>query len=128
MSNEKFGKYRALVIDNQDPEKRGRIRVKCPAIYRESLSPWCEACLPFVSVSSYDIQIPLPNDQVWVEFEGGNVNKPIYTGGWITKSTPVPNPNNRMTKGSLNLSGSLSISDSLSVGGIPVALITDIPK
>lgn len=85
MAKDKFGKYRAIVIDTDDPEKRGRIRVKCPSVLHESLSGWCEACLPNVSSSGSDFSLPKTGDQVWIEFEQGNINKPIYVGSWFVK-------------------------------------------
>ena len=45
MSN--FGKYRAIVSNVSDPEKRGRIKVSCPKIYGDFESPWCLPCVPY---------------------------------------------------------------------------------
>lgn len=77
-----YGKYRAVVVDLDDPEKRGRIRVTCPAVLGEGKSPWCEACTPFTRDSAGDFCLPKIGDTVWIEFEAGNPMKPIYTGNW----------------------------------------------
>ncbi len=82
-NNEKWGKYRALVVDINDPEKRGRIKVKCPAIFGTSISGWCEVCLPTVTEDRIDFQVPSVDSQVWIEFERGDVNKPVYSGSWV---------------------------------------------
>lgn len=84
-----FGKYRAKVHNVNDPEKRGRIRVLCPKVLGQAVSNWCEPCIPVAYNFGGDFAIPKVGETVWVEFEGGDVNKPIYTGGWwSTNSTP----------------------------------------
>lgn len=76
----RFGKYRAIVFDINDPEKRGRIKVKCPSVIGDSSSAWCEAL-----VVGGDFYLPKLGDGVWIEFEQGDVNKPIYVGSWWKK-------------------------------------------
>ncbi len=84
-----YGKYRARVHDIKDPEKRGRIKVVCPKVLGNAVSNWCEPCVPVAYEHGGDFAIPKINDTVWVEFEGGDVNKPIYVGNWWSKnSTP----------------------------------------
>lgn len=75
-----FGKYRAICRDNTDPERTGRIRVECPQIYgtgRDNWSSWCAPCMPYGS-----FQIPDEGSYVWVEFEEGDADYPIWTGCW----------------------------------------------
>lgn len=86
--NKRYGKHRAIVVDIVDPQKRGRVRVKCPTIFGESLSGWCEACVVNYKDSLGDFIVPAPNDPVWLEFEDGNVSYPIYSGGWYTAKPP----------------------------------------
>lgn len=84
-----YGKYRAKVVDVKDPEKRGRIRVLCPKVLGESKSAWCEPCIPVAYDYGGDFAIPKVGEFVWVEFEGGDTNKPVYTGGlWSTNKSP----------------------------------------
>lgn len=89
--NKSYGKYRAIVTDvTSDVEKRGRIKVSCPAIYGNDESPYCEPCLPYAIENVGDFVLPKLNDFVWIEFEGGDIEKPIYTGGlWSSSHTPV---------------------------------------
>ena len=87
--NKYYGKYRALVVDIKDPEKRGRIRVMCPKVLSKSKSSWCEPCIPVAYDFGGDFALPKIGEFVWVEFEEGNVNKPIYTGGlWCKEKSP----------------------------------------
>ena len=78
-----YGKYRAYVTNNNDKkEKMGRIKVKCPKVLGESESNWCSPCVPFGAMNRGFAFIPNVGDSVWVEFEEGDPNKPIYSGGW----------------------------------------------
>lgn len=89
-SNKYFGKYRAVVTDVNDPERRGRIRVQCPAVLQEAKSPWCEVCSPVAYDGGGDFCLPKIGETVWVEFEEGSPNKPIWVGGWWSiNNTPV---------------------------------------
>lgn len=86
---EYYGKYRAKVVDISDPEKRGRIRVMCPKVLGEAKSAWCEPCIPVAYDNGGDFALPKLGEFVWVEFESGDSNKPIYTGGlWSTNKSP----------------------------------------
>lgn len=76
-----FGKYRAIVTNVSDPEKRGRVKVMCPRIFGEYESAWCEPCIPFAYERGGDFAIPRLNDFIWVEFEEGDVDRPIWCGG-----------------------------------------------
>ena len=82
MDTRYYGKYRALVRDVNDPERRGRIRVECPAVLGTSLSAWCEPCIPYATDFAGDYYVPPVNEAIWVEFEEGDPNKPIWNGGW----------------------------------------------
>lgn len=87
-----YGKYRAKVQNVNDPEKRGRIRVLCPKVLGEAVSNWCEPCIPVAYNFGGDFAIPKVGETIWVEFEAGDVNKPIWTGGWWCKNGAPPNP------------------------------------
>lgn len=89
MASQYFGKYRAKVVDVKDPEKRGRIRVMCPKVLGEAKSSWCEPCVPVAYDLGGDFAVPKLDEFVWVEFEEGNQNKPIYIGGlWSKEKSP----------------------------------------
>lgn len=97
MAEKYFGKYRALITDNNDPESRGRIRVMCPKILGNSKSAWCEPCIPIAYDNGGDFALPKIGEFVWVEFEEGNPNKPIYTGGlWAFNKAPDVSDNSRV--------------------------------
>lgn len=87
---EHFGKfyssYRGYVVDNEDPDKLGRIRVTIPMITRET--PHTKWIFPKGSFSgtNYGSQIlPMVGDLVWIEFEHGNTEFPIWSHAHFSK-------------------------------------------
>lgn len=75
-----FGKYRGLVTDNQDPQKRGRLEVRVPAIFTDQ-PVWALPCVPMANPDgSGFFSIPDIEANVWVEFEAGNLDFPIWSG------------------------------------------------
>ena len=77
-----YGKYRGVVVDNDDPKKIGRIRVSVDAVYGGALSPWATPCLPYAGPGVGFYAIPPRDAGVWVEFEQGDTSRPVWTGGW----------------------------------------------
>jgi hypothetical protein len=92
-----FGKYRAKVIDNEDPLLLGRIQAEVAILPGVQLN-WCMPCTPYAGPEVGFYAIPPIGANVWVEFEGGDVNFPIWVGCfWAEGETPVvteepPNP------------------------------------
>ena len=87
-----YGKYRAIVRDTQDPLQKGRIRVECPYIYGpEILSPWALPCLPFGGFTDGGIVfLPPEGAGVWLEFENGDPQYPIWSGFWMARPEDTP--------------------------------------
>ena len=89
-----FGKYRGLVADIEDPDGVGRIVAEVPAVYGEARSPWAMPCLPFAGPSHGLALIPEVGDGVWIEFEGGDLARPIWSGcWWADGQRPEPSAN-----------------------------------
>jgi phage baseplate assembly protein gpV len=86
-----FGKYKAKVVNVYDEkEERGRIRVNCPTVLGDDNSAWCEPCIPTANDLGGDFSLPQVGETVWVEFEEGDPNKPVYVGNWNSeKKTPL---------------------------------------
>jgi uncharacterized protein involved in type VI secretion and phage assembly len=75
-----YGKYRGIVTNIDDPLGLCRIRVKVPSIYGNEESGWALPCLQFADKNIALQHIPKVGSSVWVEFEGGNLEFPIWTG------------------------------------------------
>jgi hypothetical protein len=70
-----FGIYRGIVADTNDPLSRGRIRIKVPQVLGEEITDWAwpaPGTLPGEAVTI--------NSGVFVSFEGGDPNFPIWLG------------------------------------------------
>lgn len=79
-----YGKYRARVTKNRDPERQGRIKVECPAVLGKYESAWALPCFPpnWNHINNTIPKLPRIGSLVWVEFEEGNSDKPIWVGSW----------------------------------------------
>ena len=110
MSEKFYGKYRAIVTNNNDPEQWGRIKVKCPSVLGDYESAWCMPCVPFLCNDEGFFKVPNIQDGVWIEFEGGNLSKPIYVGGWFNpKRQPHNKYNEALNKFCLRTKGGMTI-------------------
>jgi hypothetical protein len=74
-----YGKYRGKVVNNVDPEMLGRIIALVPAISELPLT-WALPNAPFAGSSVGLFALPPIGANVWIEFEGGDPNYPIWTG------------------------------------------------
>ena len=68
--------YRAVVDENHDPQRRGRLQVSVPSLGVSST--WAEACLPPVPMVL--LALPTVGSTVWVQFENGDRARPVWTG------------------------------------------------
>ena len=85
-----YGKYRGTVTDNQDPKKQGRIKAQVPEILRDVESGWALPCAPYAGVNSGLYAVPPVGAGVWLEFEAGDVSRPIWVGcWWASKKLPT---------------------------------------
>lgn len=98
-----YGVYRAEVIDNDDDQGRGRIRLFVPALghVKDTDSPTNIWALPTTLTAgnggSHGLHIiPDVGDYVWVMFEDGRTHLPLYFTGWIPRDAPTSSP---VTKG-----------------------------
>ena len=74
-----YGKYRGTVVDNRDPLRLGRIQPVVPAISETSLN-WAMPNAPFAGPGVGMFALPPVGANVWIEFEGGDPDYPIWTG------------------------------------------------
>ncbi len=85
-----FGKYRGLVIDNVDPMQVGRILAQVPVVLGETPTSWAMPCVPTAGIQAGLFIVPPIGSQVWIEFEQGNLDYPIWTGGFWGLTAEVP--------------------------------------
>ena len=88
-----YGKYRGTVLINIDPELRGRIIATVPDVLGIVPTTWCEACVPLAGPPGPPMGtyfVPPIGAGVWIEFEHGDPNYPIFTGCRFGIGSDVP--------------------------------------
>lgn len=75
-----YGKYRGTVTDNADPNFMGRIILSIPDVLGSFPSSWALPCVPMAGLQMGMFSVPPVGADVWVEFEQGNPDQPIWSG------------------------------------------------
>ena len=91
-----YGKYSGQVTANDDPQQQGRVQVVVPSIFGATLAVWARPCFPYGH-----FYVPAVGAQVWVEFEAGDPQYPIWVGTWypqadVPAEAKVSPPENRV--------------------------------
>jgi hypothetical protein len=87
------GKYRGLVLNNVDPLNLGRLQATVPEVLGEVPTGWATPCIPYAGTGSGFFSIPPVGAGVWIEFEAGDVSRPVWTGCyWGTAEAPAVPP------------------------------------
>lgn len=85
-----YGKYRGTVINNVDPLQIGRIQVMVPDVSNLVPSSWAMPCVPLAGKQEGTFMVPQIGAGVWVEFEQGDPDYPIWVGGFWGVAAEVP--------------------------------------
>ena len=93
-----YGKYRGFVVNNADPAKLGRLTLRVPSLLgTEVVTGWASPCLPYGGDANQGfLFIPEVEAGVWVEFEEGDLEFPIWVGTFWCKpdgESELPKPN-----------------------------------
>jgi uncharacterized protein involved in type VI secretion and phage assembly len=81
--NKCWGKYRGIVVDRNDPEQLGRLKVQVPSLLGDAVTGWAFPVAPYAGNDLGIFFIPQVGDVVWVEFVEGEIDHPLWTGcGW----------------------------------------------
>ncbi|MBC6480824.1 MAG: hypothetical protein GDA56_26660 [Hormoscilla sp. GM7CHS1pb] len=71
------------------PTSWGRLQVSVPSVLDTDNKNWALPCVPYAGKDIGMFTIPPKGAKVWVEFEGGNRERPIWTGCfWGDKELP----------------------------------------
>jgi uncharacterized protein involved in type VI secretion and phage assembly len=85
-----FGKYRGVVSDNNDPLMIGRVRARVPDVTGDAESGWAMPCAPFGGTATGFFAVPAQGAGVWIEFEHGDPDYPIWSGCWFGTAAEMP--------------------------------------
>lgn len=90
MEEKYYGKHRGLVLNNIDPMQKARLLVQVPDVLGLGTSSWAMPCVPIAGPQMGVYVVPLIGSGVWVEFEGGNPDYPIWSGGFWGTAAEIP--------------------------------------
>jgi uncharacterized protein involved in type VI secretion and phage assembly len=85
-----YGKYRGVVTDNLDPMGKGRIKARVPDVKGDGECSWALPCVPYAGDQVGWFMLPPVNALVWIEFENGHWDHPIWSGCfWDDSQAPA---------------------------------------
>ena len=85
-----YGKYRGTVKNNIDPLQTGRLLLEVPDVLGNGISSWAMPCMPFGGKQMGMWVLPQVGAGVWVEFEKGDPDFPIWSGCWWGSAAEPP--------------------------------------
>jgi len=89
-----YGRYRGKVASNVDPKRLGRLLVEVPDVLGDKSCIWAEPATPLVGTNMGFSYVPDANSGVWVEFQQGDPNYAVWTGGWRGATSDLPSAAN----------------------------------
>jgi hypothetical protein len=89
-SQKYYGKYRGVVVNNVDPEQRGRLQAIVPDVSSVLPTNWAMPCFPVAGIQTGIFAVPIIGSGVWIEFEQGDPDYPIWVGCFIGTAAEVP--------------------------------------
>lgn len=90
MSEKFYGKYRGLVMSNIDPMQMGRLMVQVPDVTGLMPATWAMPCVPVAGVQNGMFALPMIGSGVWIEYEQGDPDHPIWVGCFWGSAAEVP--------------------------------------
>lgn len=85
-----YGKYRGVVVNNIDPMRIGRLQVIVPDVAAIVPMTWAMPCAPVGGIQMGLFTVPPPGAGVWIEFEQGDPDYPIWVGCFWGSMAEVP--------------------------------------
>ena len=120
MTRQFFGKFRGVVTDNRDPLMLGRIRARVQDVLGENESGWALPSLPYAGNGVGLFLVPPVDASVWIEFEHGDPDYPIWTGCFWSQGELPATPAVAEMKVLKTDAGSITINDLPGAGGITI--------
>lgn len=79
------GVYRGIVTRIDDPDLKGRVMCQVPVLNGDGELDWALPAFPFLTGDTGPVRPTLPRvgDAIWVMFEHGDIDFPVYIGTWL---------------------------------------------
>jgi hypothetical protein len=84
------GRYRGQVVSNFDPDNTGRLLVSVPDVMGSEPCFWAAPATPFAGTQQGFYALPPIGGGVWIEFEQGDPDYPIWTGSFRGSAAETP--------------------------------------
>jgi hypothetical protein len=85
-----YGKYRGTVVNNIDPMQIGRIQAILTDSHALVPTTWVWPCVPTAGINTGFFTVPQIGSGVWIEFEQGDPDRPVWVGGYWGTAAEVP--------------------------------------
>lgn len=116
-----YGKYRGTVANNIDPRQLGRLQIVVPTVLGNSRLSWAMPCVPYAGSGVGFFALPPIGARIWVEFENGDPDFPIWVGGFWEESSDVPaSPVLAEKKVLKTETATLTLDDTPGAGGVTI--------
>lgn len=116
-----YGKHRGVVTRNDDDQMLGRLQVSVPD-FPAMKEAWAMPSTPYAGAAVGFYAMPPVGANVWVEFEGGELDAPIWSGCFWTAGEVPGDPISPDIKVWRTKYTSLVIDDRDDVGGVRLAV------
>jgi len=117
-----WGKYRGSVVGNEDPIGLGRLQVAVPTVLGSAMTAWAMPCVPYAGPGVGWYVLPPVGASVWVEFEGGDPDYPIWAGCFWTEGQVPARPAVPTTRLLKTDSATLAFNDLEGEGGFTLSV------
>ncbi len=84
------GLFRGEVSNNIDPDGKGRVQIKMPSVFGSNELTWAMPCVPYAGNNVGHFFIPPNGAKLWIMFEGGVSENPVWLGCFWGDNDTVP--------------------------------------
>jgi type VI secretion system (T6SS) baseplate-like injector VgrG len=133
-----YGKFAGTVMNNMDPLNLGRLQAFVPEVLGEVPTGWAKPCVPYAGPTSGFFSVPPVSAGVWIEFEAGDISRPIWAGCfWGTGELPMKPPGSlsvpttKIWRSELGLTTvlddiaqTITLSDAAGVNSVEISVLT----
>jgi hypothetical protein len=114
-----FGKFRGTVINNIDPMQMGRIQALVPDVLGDLPSSWAMPCLSVGGMQGGMFTVPNIGSGVWIEFEQGDSDYPIWTGCFYGSAAEIPSMAKTVPPGVPGITFQTPLQNGVTISDVP---------